>query len=75
MKNLDLIKDAKKRLAAATELLNQLWAVQSLADQKVLDHKLAEDEVNKLADDYHREIENVAILINKFLQNGDCQES
>jgi hypothetical protein len=69
MKKDDLIKQAAKRLAVASDLLNQAWAVQTFEQQKLLETEQASDEIVKLLRNFIKETDEVTVLVVQFLEH------
>jgi hypothetical protein len=67
---LDPIRQAVERMAVATELLNQIWAVQSLEEQKLVGEEIAAQEINRLINEHRKETAEVSKLLDQILQNG-----
>jgi hypothetical protein len=68
MRKQDLIKLAAKRLAVATELLHQLWAVQTFEHQRLVGSDHARQQVIKIVDEYLEQTDMVSALMARFLE-------
>ena len=67
----ELIKRAVSHTAVGLELINQLWAVHSFADQDLVAPYAAKTEIIMLIDKFHTEMGQTSALLKQFLVGGE----
>jgi hypothetical protein len=68
MRKDDIIRQATLRLAIATELMHQLWAVQTFENYELVGKEQARVAAIDLVDEYLKQTDIVSALIGEFLE-------
>ena len=68
MRKDDIIRQATLRLAIATELMHQLWAVQTFENRELVGKKQARVAAIDLVDEYLKQTDIVSELVGQFLE-------
>jgi hypothetical protein len=68
MRKDDIIRQATLRLAIATELMHQLWAVQTFENNEMLGKEQARVVAIDLVDEYLKQTDIVSALVGQFLE-------
>ena len=68
MRKDDIIRQATLRLAIATELMHQLWAVQTFENRELVGKEQARVATIDLVDEYLKQTDIVSELVGQFLE-------